>query len=91
MRTHITVQGTKYRVVRAYLTFEQSQDVSDLSVCGGCVFESEQECRSRFRAGGRLKCVDGDDEALCDASRTDYILIHNTREALAEYVAKRLT
>ena len=91
MRTHITVQGTKYRVVRAYLTFEQSEDASDLSVCDGCVFEAQGDCRSRFRAGNRLKCVDGDEDAMADADRTDYILIHNTREALAEYVAKRLT
>lgn len=91
MKTHVTVQGTKYRVVRAYLTFEQSQDVSDLSVCDGCVFEAQGECRTRFRAKGLLKCVDGDSDAMTDANRTDYILIPNTREALAEYVAKRLT
>jgi len=91
MKSHITVKGTKYRVVKAYMTFEQSQDNSDLSVCEGCVFEAQGDCRTRFRAKGLLKCVDGDDDAHCDADRTDYILIPNTREALAEYVAKRLT
>jgi len=92
MKTHITIKGTKYRVVKAHVTFEEGQSTSlDVSPCNGCVFESEQECRSRFRAGGRLKCVDGDEDAMTDADRTDYILIPNTREALAEYVAKRLT
>jgi len=35
--------------------------------------------------------VDGDEDASNDIDRADYILIHNTDEALAEYVAKRLT
>jgi len=91
MRTHVTIKGIKYRVVKSYLTFEQAEDDSNLSVCEGCVFEAQGACRTRFRAKGLLKCVDGDDDAHCDADRTDYILIHNTREALAEYVAKRLT
>lgn len=91
MRTHITVDGTKYRVVKAYVTYEQAEDDHDMSVCGGCVFEEVSNCRIRHRAKGKLKCVDGDEDAMSDAERTDYILIHNTREALAEYVAKRLT
>ena len=92
MRTHITVKGIKYRVVKAIHTFEESQTSDDhtVSPCNGCVFESLQGCRSRFRAGNRLKCVDGDEDAERDADRTDYILIGNTPEALAEYVAQRM-
>jgi hypothetical protein len=90
MKSHITVQGTKYRVVKAFRTFEESEVDHDLSVCEGCVFEALGECRTRFRAKDTLKCVEGDDEAMRDAERTDYILIDNTREALADYVAHRL-
>jgi hypothetical protein len=71
------------------MTFEQAEDDPDLSVCNGCVFEAMGDCRTRFRSKHTLKCVEGDDDSSTD--RTDYILIHNTREALAEYVAKRLT
>lgn len=93
MRAHITVKGIKYRVVQSLYTFEEGQSNSyehEVSPCNGCVFESVQSCRTRFRSGGRLKCVDGDEDAMSDAHRTDYILIHNTREALAEYVSMRL-
>lgn len=90
MKTHITVKGTKYRVVKALMTFEQAEVDHDLSVCDGCVFEAMGDCRTRFRAKQTLKCVEGDDGATHDAERVDYILIPNTREALAEYVAKRL-
>lgn len=90
MKTHITVKGTKYRVVKSYLTFEQAEDDVDTSVCDGCVFEEMGDCRTRFRAKQTLKCVDGDADSNSDAKRVDYILIHNTHEALAEYVAKRL-
>lgn len=91
MKSHITVKGTKYRVVKAYLTFEQAENEGvDKSVCNGCVFEEMGDCRTRFRAKQTLKCVDGDADSNSDAKRADYILIPNTREALAEYVAKRL-
>lgn len=91
MKSHITVKGTKYRVVKALMTFEQAEDSSDLnlSVCNGCVFEAQGDCRTRFRSKLTLKCVEGDDDSNTD--RADYILIYNTHEALAEYVAKRLT
>lgn len=92
MRTHITIKGVKYRVVKAIHTFEEGQTSGDheVSPCNGCVFEEVQSCRTRFRSGGRLKCVDGDEDAMSDEHRTDYILIHNTPEALAEYVARRM-
>jgi len=92
MRSHITVKGIKYRVVRAYMTFEQAEnDGVDKSVCNGCVFESMGNCRTRFRSKNTLKCVDGNEDSNKDNDRADYILIHNTDEALAEYVARRLT
>lgn len=91
MKTHITVKGTKYRVVKAFVTWEPAEDDPDLSVCNGCVFEAQGDCRTRFRAKQTLKCVEGEDDARSDSKRVDYILIDNTREALAEYVAKRLT
>ena len=89
MKSHITVKGIKYRVVRSLITFQQAEDSSDQSVCNGCVFEDVGDCRRRFRAKNVLKCVDGDDDSNTD--RADYILIYNTQEALAEYVARRLT
>ena len=85
------MKGIKYRVVKAYMTWEQADDHVDKSVCNGCVFESLGDCRTRFRAKNTLKCVDGDSDASSDSERVDYILIPNTREALAEYVAQRLT
>ena len=92
MKSHITVGGVKYRVVKAIHTFEEGQtsDDHEVSPCNGCVFEDVQNCRTRFRSGGKLKCVDGDEDAMSDANRTDYILIGNTPEALAEYVARRM-
>ena len=90
MKSHITVAGIKYRVVKSYLTFEQAEDDIDTSVCDGCVFEKIGDCRTRFRAKQTLKCVDGDSDASSDAERVDYILIPNTPEAIAEYVARRL-
>ena len=91
MRTHVIVKGTKYRVVKAFMTLEEADDHDERSICDGCAFAGNNDCRRMFRARDTLKCVDGDSDAHSADERTDYILIPNTSEALAEYVAKRLT
>lgn len=89
MRKFITIAKVKYKVVPALYDFRQYAEDNRRHPCVGCHFGGDH-CRTMMRSR-TLKCVEGDEDDETGEDRKDYILIANTPEALAEYVAKRLT